>query len=374
MSKKSFFTLILLCLIHSVVQAANKRFVVTGTNSSFAKSEMPGLGGEHVRDLVYFEGFVANMSETAVERLSEIFGASIQIEEDFEVSVDGRGGNGGGNSGGTTPPPAQQIPWGIDAVGTTDALTYTNGSGATVCVLDSGIQDDHPDLASNIIGGENFVSSKGSVDPNNWDDENGHGTHVAGTIAALDNTVGVVGVAPGASLFASRVLDRRGSGYTSDVADGIVACVDSGNADVINMSLGSSSGNSLLANAVAYADSMGVILVAAAGNDAVYGVSFPAAYPEVIAVSAVDVNFDLAWFSNYGPEIDYAAPGVGVYSTYKGSSYSTLNGTSMASPHVAGVAALMVADGEVSLVGTDIGLTADQQGLGFVDALLTVQD
>ena len=180
-----------------------------------------------------------------------------------------------------------------------------------------------------------------TIDSTKWDDDNGHGTHVAGTIAAVDNTVGVVGVAPQASLLAAKVLNRQGSGYLSDVIAGIDYCVQNG-AKVVSMSLGSSSDVQALHNAVdaAYAD--GVLLVAAAGNDYGGAVSYPAAYDSVVAVSATDSNNNLASFSNVGPEVELAAPGVSILSTYKDGGYATLSGTSMATPHVSGVAALAI--------------------------------
>jgi subtilisin family serine protease len=235
--------------------------------------------------------------------------------------------------------PAQQLPWGVDKI---DAeLSNHTGLGVTVCVVDTGIDKDHPDLQANIVGGKNFVAKGLTVDPAKWDDDNGHGTHVAGTVAAVDNTVGVVGVAPSASLLAAKVLNRQGSGYLSDVMAGVDYCVQNG-AKVVSMSLGSNSDVQALHDAVDAAYASGVLLVAAAGNDYGGPVSYPAAYDSVIAVSATDSNNNLASFSNVGPEVELAAPGVSILSTYKDGGYATLSGTSMATPHVSGVAALAV--------------------------------
>ncbi len=239
----------------------------------------------------------------------------------------------------TSSQPAQKLPWGVDRV---DAdLANGTGAGVTVCVVDTGIDKDHPDLQNNIVGGKNFVAKGAIVDPTKWDDDNGHGTHVAGTIAAVDNTIGTVGVAPQASLLAAKVLNRQGSGYISDIIAGIDYCVTSG-ADVVSMSLGSNSDVQALHNAVDNAYANGVLLVAAAGNDYGGAVSYPAAYDSVVAVSATDNNNNLASFSNVGTQVELAAPGVNIFSTWKGGGYNTISGTSMATPHVSGTAALAI--------------------------------
>ena len=235
--------------------------------------------------------------------------------------------------------PAQKLPWGVNRI---DAeLSNNTGAGVKVCVVDTGIDKDHPDLQANIVGGRNFVAKGLTLDPTKWDDDNGHGTHVAGTIAAVDNTVGVVGVAPSASLLAAKVLNRQGSGYMSDIIAGVDWCVQSG-AKVVSMSLGSSSDVQAFHDTVDAAYANGVLLVAAAGNDYGGAVSYPAAYDSVVAVSATDSADNLASFSSVGPEVELAAPGASVLSTYKDGGYATLSGTSMATPHVSGVAALAI--------------------------------
>ncbi|MDP3698981.1 MAG: S8 family peptidase [Nanoarchaeota archaeon] len=254
----------------------------------------------------------------------------VNVEFDAEVHASGKP---------APSQPAQKLPWGVDRI---DAdLANGTGTGVTVCVVDTGIDKTHPDLQANIVGGKNFVAKGLVVDSAKWDDDNGHGTHVAGTIAAVDNTIGVVGVAPSASLLAAKVLNRQGSGYLSDVIAGIDYCVQSG-AKVVSMSLGSNSDVQALHNAVDAAYANGVLLVAAAGNDYGGAVSYPAAYDSVVAVSATDSNNNLASFSNVGPQVELAAPGVSILSTYKDGGYATLSGTSMATPHVSGVAALAI--------------------------------
>lgn len=275
--------------------------------------------------------------------------------------------------------PVQKLPWGVNRI---DAeLVNGTGAGVKVCVVDTGIDKDHPDLQANIVGGRNFVAKGTTVDPAKWDDDNGHGTHVAGTIAAVDNAIGVVGVAPSASLLAAKVLNRQGSGYLSDVIAGVDYCVQNG-AKVVSMSLGTSSDVQTVHAAVDAAYASGVLLVAAAGNDYGGAVSYPAAYDSVVAVSATDNADNLAAFSNVGPQVELAAPGVSVLSTYKGGGYATLSGTSMATPHVSGAAALaweanpLLSNAEVRALlqstADDLGAVGKDNlfGYGLVDAEL----
>jgi subtilisin family serine protease len=227
-------------------------------------------------------------------------------------------------------PVAQSIPWGI---------TRVNGGvsavGKTAWIIDSGIDLDHPDLTVDVNRSRTFLG--GSTTP---DDQNGHGTHVAGTIAAKANSIGVVGVAAGATVVAVRVLDRRGSGSTSGVIAGVNYVAANGVVgDVANMSLGGSVSTSL--DEAVLAASKNVKFALAAGNETdnannhsparVNGVN-------IYTVSAMDNTDKFASFSNFNnPPVDYCAPGVSIYSTYKDGGYATLSGTSMATPHVAGI-------------------------------------
>jgi len=238
--------------------------------------------------------------------------------------------------------PAEVLPWGIDRI---DAeLVWPSGNTANlirVGIIDTGISNTHPDLLDNIKGGVNTINSRKS-----WNDDNGHGSHVAGIVAGLDNTIGVIGVGPAADLYAIKVLDRNGSGYLSDVIEGIQWAI-ANNMQVVNMSLGTTSNITSFHDAVTVAKNAGIVVVAAAGNsgssaDGSSTVIYPAAYPETIAVSATDSTDTIASWSSRGPEVDLAAPGVDIYSTYKGTGYATLSGTSMAAPHVTGSAALVL--------------------------------
>ena len=229
---------------------------------------------------------------------------------------------------------ADTIDWGISKIGANEVWEDGDGSGVIIAVIDTGIQLNHPDLVSNIVSGYDFTNGDSVAD-----DDNGHGTHVAGIASAMSNGVGTIGAGYSARLMPVKVLNASGYGYLSDVAKGIYFAADNG-ARVINMSLGSSYDSDILRNAVLYASRKGVLLVAAAGNDYGSPCSYPAAYSSVVCVVATDSNNRLASFSNIGGEL--AAPGVSNYSTYKGSTYKYLSGTSMASPHVAGAAAVIM--------------------------------
>ncbi len=238
--------------------------------------------------------------------------------------------------------PAEVLPWGVDRV---DAeLVWPSGNTAgpiKVGIIDTGISNTHPDILANVKGGVNTINPR-----RNWNDDNGHGSHVAGIVAAIDNNIGVIGVGPAIDLYAIKVLSASGSGYLSDVIEGIQWAI-ANKMQVINMSLGTGSDIQSFHDAVTAAKTAGIVVVAAAGNsgsstDGSSTVIYPAAYPEAIAVSATDQNNVIASWSSRGTEVDLAAPGVSIYSTYKGTSYTTLSGTSMAAPHVAGSAALVL--------------------------------
>ncbi|MCA1031228.1 S8 family peptidase [Bacillus timonensis] len=235
----------------------------------------------------------------------------------------------------------QTTPWGVPHI-KADVVqsTGTTGTGVKVAILDTGIDASHEDL--NVVGGASFVAAE----PNALVDGHSHGTHVAGTVAAVNNSLGVVGVAPNVDLYAVKVLDSNGSGSLSDIAKGIEWSIDN-NMDVINMSLGGSSGSTTLKQACDNAYNSGIVVIAAAGNSGSFfwlnTIGYPAKYSSVIAVGAVDSTNKRASFSSVGNELEVMAPGVSILSTVPGNRYDTFNGTSMASPHVAGAAALILA-------------------------------
>ena len=259
----------------------------------------------------------------------------------------------------------EQTPWGVTKVGAPAVWAVTTGSNVLVAVLDTGVDRDHPDLAGRIFGGTRTIDAGTS-----YEDDDGHGTHVAGTIlATYNNGIGVVGVAHGAQLYAVKVLNQDGSGSWTSVAAGIDAAVVAG-ADIISMSLGGDLGSSTLEWACQRAYEAGVLLVGAAGNDGRANgrgdtVDYPGRYESVVAVAATDSNDVRASWSSTGPAVELAAPGVGVYSTALGGVYATYSGTSMATPHVAGVAALiMAADPNLTNVGVRSLLTSTARDLG----------
>jgi subtilisin family serine protease len=256
----------------------------------------------------------------------------------------------------------QTLPTGIDRIdGELSSTASGNGSGSVdvdVAVIDTGIDLTHPDL--NVVGGINCSTG------NSYNDGNGHGSHVAGTIAARDNDIGVVGVAPGARLWAVRVLNNRGSGSFADVICGIDwVTAHASTIEVANMSLSGSGSDSTCGSnvdpmheAICRSVAAGVTYAVAAGNQHVDAATrVPAAYDEVMTISALadfdgkpggrvaptcraDEDDTFANFSDFGADVDLIAPGVCILSTWKGGGYNTISGTSMATPHAAGAAAL----------------------------------
>jgi len=227
--------------------------------------------------------------------------------------------------------------WHLRSISAPQAWDVTTGSNqVTIAVIDTGVDYNHTDLAGKVEAGYNWVDRN-----NNPMDDHGHGTHVAGTAAALsNNSTGVAGVDWQARIMPLKVLDSQGYGYDSDVAAAIRYAADNG-AKVINMSLGSPDYSYTLEEACSYAYNKGVTVVAASGNEG-SRVGYPAACDHVIAVGALESNDSLAYFSNRGPELDLTAPGVDILSTVRNGTYQKMSGTSMASPVVAGCASLVL--------------------------------
>jgi thermitase len=302
-----------------------------------------GDGGRLVNKVSMGGRVAAVVADVPLEAVSafvsevEVSGLSRYVEPDVRFQVD------------FTPNDAQwSLQWGPQKIGADWAWNTTAGSSSViVAVVDTGVDYTHPDLAANYVPlGYDWVNN--DADPM---DDFGHGTHVAGIIAAvINNSLGIAGLAQ-VRIMAEKVLDSNGEGMVSDIAEGIVHAVDHG-ARIINLSLGSNVNSNLLHEAVRYAYDHGVLVVAAAGNDATDQEHYPAAYDEVVAVSATDKLDNPANFTDYGSWVDVAAPGVNVYSTMPthrvtmndegfNLNYDYLSGTSMACPHAVGVAALI---------------------------------
>lgn len=299
------------------------------------------------------KGFTAKLSEAQLEALKSDPRVK-SIEQDQTLSITPYKGKPGGGGGGNADP--QEVPYGTIRVN-----GGTTTSSHTAWVIDSGIDLDHPDLNVDVDRSVSFLTgSPSNLSP---DDQNGHGTHVAGTIAAIDNTIGTVGVAPGTTVVAVRVLDRRGSGSNSGVIAGVdYVAANGSNGDVANMSLGGGV-STALDNAVISAAGTGVKFVLAAGNSSTNANNSSPARANgnnIYTISAMDINDNWASFSNYGnPPIDYCAPGVAVKSAWKNGGYNTISGTSMAAPHAAGVLLLGNANSNTTVNGDPDGNADD---------------
>lgn len=235
----------------------------------------------------------------------------------------------------------QKMDWGVKALRVYEVWKESKGEGVNIAILDTGLAK-HSDVNENIKGGINFTTSN----LNAYEDRVGHGTHVAGIIAALDNEIGVVGVAPKANLYIVKVLGDNGSGSFEMVAKGIDWAIEH-NMDVISMSLGSNEGSDVIHEAIKRAYQKNITIIAAAGNDGDEyrddTIDYPARYPETIAVGAINKYLQRSWFSSNGEALDISAPGEEITSTYLNNGYAVLSGTSMAAPFISGVVALLIA-------------------------------
>ncbi len=321
-------------------------------------------------------GFTADISDFQV-RFAKLFGvevepvAALQIlpDEDLTLSTDSAKPSETpapvpsktpvqiikGQKGTARYVPSDQTPWGIETIyDNPEIASASGGFGANVVVLDTGVNVNHPDLKGRIGQCKDFTNLRYPVVDNKCDDKNGHGTHVAGIIAADAGTdgLGMYGVAPAAKIFAYKVCGANGSCYADDIAVGLRMAVSQG-ANVVNMSFGTDKDVTLIRDAVNDAWSKGVLLVAAAGNDGPFSdsIDYPGAYASVVAVGAINKLLDVTDWSSRGinsftdpktineRDIEFAAPGDSIESTWNNGGYVVLSGTSMASPFVAGLAA-----------------------------------
>jgi subtilisin len=278
------------------------------------------------KKMEFIESISCHLCHEDLERLRKI-SSILSIEQDIKVKLHQE-----------SIQDTQTIPWGVRRVGVPKLpISIIKGNRIKVGVLDTGIDLFHPDLAANLAEGVNIISPRSQ--PN---DDNGHGTHVAGTVAALYNQLGVVGVSPFTQIYAIKCFDSDGNSNISDIVRGIEWAIQQ-KVNVLNMSFGSDQPSDALRNAINKAYSSGIVLIASAGNDGTANsVDYPARYPVVIAVGATNQNNRIASFSSRGKQVDVIAPGEDILSTSNNGGYETLSGTSMSSPHVSGLVALML--------------------------------
>lgn len=348
-----------------------------------------GSGGEVVHTYRnIFDGFAIRADVAAVRRIvaanpmisscTQALWTGLPESDAAAYGAKGPGGGGGGGGGGgkpgggtPTPTPAQVTDWGVERIGGPSSVST---SGRRAFVVDTGVDLDHPDLNVDVALSQSFLSARGRGN-NSPDDYNGHGSHVAGVIAAIDNTIGVVGVAPGATVVSVRVLDKNGGAPDADVAKGldyIAGLIDAGQAgpgDVVNLSLTADPGSSVLDAGVRALNDRGVFVVMAAGNSAqdVDASRVSPAYNNgefLYSVSAFAAGDGYSFPSNSGASVDYAEPGENINSLDKDGGYAVKSGTSMAAPHLSGI---LLAAGSVASDGTTSpgsGLLGDPDGSG----------
>lgn len=301
------------------------------------KNQVARLGGS-ITDQVTESTFVVNLPKASHEEATKTLqtsGTVDNLEVDYPAAIT-----------------ADKIDWGVERILAPKVWSITTGTNVPVAVLDTGVDDTHPDLAGTVVGKYNFIN-----DTLTAVDGHGHGTHVAGTVLALQNGSGMQGASYESKVLAGKVLADDGVGYLSDVVEGINWAVAAG-ARIVNLSLGTTYDSKLLEDTVNQAASRGVIVVAAAGNTG-GTMLYPAAYSSVLSVGATDSSNNLASFSARGATV--VAPGVGITSTLPGNRYASWSGTSMAAPHVSAAAALLIAAGEANVkdklrsFATDLG-------------------
>jgi hypothetical protein len=336
---------------------------------------LEGVGGKVVKELPFVDSVVVELPPEFIERegLQQILSYEnvLAVEDDFEVDLLCFFKSSPNLT-------HQTVPWGVDRIKAPNAWQAGRGKGVKVGIVDTGVDVGHRDLKQNIKAAVDVTGSGGE-----GVDLHGHGSHVAGTIAALNNEIGVVGVAPEAEIHAVRSFDKYGRARISDIVAGVTWCVEN-DMQVVNMSFGSKDESTALKTAIEKGLSKGMIFVAAAGNDGRdNSVVFPARHPGVVAVSAISQDERIASFSSTGPEVDVTAPGDKILSTHKGGGYKALSGTSMATPHVTGTVAVILsanpgltARGALAklLEGTERlpELGRNQQGAGLVNTAQSV--
>lgn len=346
-----------------------------GTSALEYSTILESVGGKVVKEMPFVDSIVVDFPPEAAEGegLQQILSSDnvLAVEDDFDVDLL--------CFFQSSPTYARQVvPWGVKRINAPNAWQVGTGKGVKIGIVDTGIDAKHPDLKQNVKGTVDVAGSGGD-----GTDLHGHGTHVAGTIAAVNNEIGVVGVAPEAEIYGVRAFDKYGRAQISNIVEGVRWCVENG-MHVVNMSFGSKDESTSLRMAIDKGLARGIIFVAAAGNSGRdNSVVFPARHPGVVAVSAISQDDRVAGFSSRGPEVDVTAPGDKILSTYKGGRYKTLSGTSMAAPHATGTVAVILSanpgikprgalaklmEGTVRLPG----LSRNDQGSGLVDVARSV--
>lgn len=371
----SYFSIISLMLSLAPMAGAE------GQGRYLVHSNNAGLKAIHGVAHEFANGFTTDLTDTEAAELSV---SGVQVEPVALLHIlDAKGERVSGKpSASVRLTPSDQTPWGIEKIYNDTAVVRTSGgAGVDVAVLDSGANKNHPDLSRRVAQCVDFTRS---VRVGSCDDKNGHGTHVAGTILADGGADGrgIYGVAPEAHLLAYKVCGADGSCWSDDIASGIRYAADHG-AEIISMSLGSNAENSLIRDAISYATGAGVLIVAAAGNDGpdLGSIDWPGANANVVAVGAIDSSEAVASWSSRGvndgdyvveaQEVELAAPGVNVESTWKDGGYRVLSGTSMATPHVSGLAAKLWAGSAsatrayLQSLARDLDAPGDDPATGF---------
>ena len=386
----------------------------TGTSAQLQRQVVTQSGSQVLNVLPLINGVAIKLPTQGTEQALAVLQADPTVTGVYDdPAVAGQDG-GGDNVIVITPadpPPEEFYPWGLNAIFVSDIHQEgpgLKGAGVAVAILDTGIDTNHPDLRKNIRGGYNALAGQ---DPQNYQDDNGHGTHMAGIIAARMDRLGVIGAAYQAQIVAVKVLDQNGNGRLSDLINGL-GWIYTKEIKVVNMSLGFSMGNPLLEQAIARLHQAGVIMVASAGNQGVTcaqdgggddgggddgggddgggdsgcqpaqgGVNYPAHYPGVISVAATNGDGGVTGYSQSG-KVDVAAPGGSksgwrIFSTNRGGGYGLGSGTSQAAAHVTGAITLafqkkpqMSFDEVVTLLqwtSTDLGEPEERQGAGLIN-------
>lgn len=300
-------------------------------------------------------GFTADLSDFQL-KLAKIF--NIEVEPVKKLSILPLEAEQTAPKGKPAAPrqiPSEAVPWGVKTIYNNPLLVKPSGGiGVKIAVLDTGVLKTHPDLKNRIVECKDFTNAKTPIIDGKCDDKNGHGTHVSGIIAADGGSdgLGIYGIAPEAAIMSFKVCGNNGSCWADDIAAALKEAADNG-AQIINLSLGSDAPSQLITDAVSYAVGKNVLVIAAAGNDGPYvgSIDYPGANVDVVGVGAADINLKISDWSSRGinsstvpfvmeeRDIEFAAPGVNIESTWKDGGYAILSGTSMATPHIAGLAA-----------------------------------